>query len=267
MDPEGVHHALARIEENQRCPEPAQPSSAAPASRESLLHPRRAQALAAAIVLAATAAAGHATSSSTLWTNMTPDIQAFGVFHLGVDNYFTWSPAAMGRRLPDRRRLTVASCPSRSSRWRSRRSAGAHRPPVERQHQARAPEGALGRRSRALRRMFGLGTETGVTDYNVAYLTIARRSAVSARFGRTLPRQRQAPAQLEGEKQDTGFMSPSTAAFGRSRTPRQHLHRFVLAADYASATTPSAAPRPASMPTSPRTSTSRWPRSGSTTKG
>ena len=29
-----------------------------------------------------------ATSSTTFWTSMTPDIQPYGVFHLGIDNYF-----------------------------------------------------------------------------------------------------------------------------------------------------------------------------------
>src|SRR5581483_4949842 len=32
---------------------------------------------------------GHATSSSTVWTPMTLDIQPYGVAHWGVDNYFT----------------------------------------------------------------------------------------------------------------------------------------------------------------------------------
>ena len=31
----------------------------------------------------------NATPSSTMWTNMTPDIQEYGVMHIGVDNYFT----------------------------------------------------------------------------------------------------------------------------------------------------------------------------------
>ena len=31
----------------------------------------------------------HATPSTTFWTPMTPDIQPYGVLHIGVDNYFT----------------------------------------------------------------------------------------------------------------------------------------------------------------------------------
>ncbi len=35
-----------------------------------------------------------ATSSTTYWTPMTPDIQPFGVLHIGVDNYFTINKSA-----------------------------------------------------------------------------------------------------------------------------------------------------------------------------
>src|SRR5438105_4405660 len=35
------------------------------------------------------AGAAGATPSTTFWTPMTLDIQPYGVFHLGVDNYFT----------------------------------------------------------------------------------------------------------------------------------------------------------------------------------
>lgn len=39
-------------------------------------------------VLLFAAQTAFATSSTTFWTSMTPDIQPFGVFHLGIDNYF-----------------------------------------------------------------------------------------------------------------------------------------------------------------------------------
>ena len=41
--------------------------------------------LCAVLFLASTA---FATPSTTFWTPMTPDIQPFGVIHLGIDNYF-----------------------------------------------------------------------------------------------------------------------------------------------------------------------------------
>lgn len=40
-------------------------------------------------LIAAVAVASFATSSTTYWTSATTDIQPFGVFHIGVDNYFT----------------------------------------------------------------------------------------------------------------------------------------------------------------------------------
>ncbi len=42
--------------------------------------------IAASVLFAAIA---EATPSTTYWTPMTPDIQPFGVLHIGVDNYFT----------------------------------------------------------------------------------------------------------------------------------------------------------------------------------
>lgn len=43
-----------------------------------------------AVVIALTLISGvaHATPSTTYWTPMTPDIQSYGVLHIGIDNYF-----------------------------------------------------------------------------------------------------------------------------------------------------------------------------------
>jgi hypothetical protein len=48
------------------------------------------------IALLLPAAVAHATPSTTFWTPMTLDIQSPGVFHLGMDNYFT-----VARRVSD----------------------------------------------------------------------------------------------------------------------------------------------------------------------
>jgi hypothetical protein len=84
--------------------------------------------------------------------------------------------------------------------------------------------------------MFGLGTEKGVTDYNVAYLTIGK---TIPGFGRVSAGPYLGNDELlrssQGEKEDTGFMfafdrgfRPVTDAAGNT------FNRFVLAADYAS---------------------------------
>src|SRR5436305_15332053 len=49
----------------------------------------RATWLALMTALVVSTGAAMATSSSTLWTPMTLDIQPYGVLHWGVDNYFT----------------------------------------------------------------------------------------------------------------------------------------------------------------------------------
>ena len=41
------------------------------------------------IVLICMIGIAQATPSSTFWTPMTPDIQPYGVLHIGVDNYFS----------------------------------------------------------------------------------------------------------------------------------------------------------------------------------
>ncbi len=41
------------------------------------------------LALLSLAGIARATPSTTYWTPMTPDIQSFGVLHIGVDNYFT----------------------------------------------------------------------------------------------------------------------------------------------------------------------------------
>ncbi|MGD0237362.1 MAG: hypothetical protein ABSC55_22885, partial [Syntrophorhabdales bacterium] len=41
------------------------------------------------VALVLLASLARATPSTTYWTPMTPDIQSFGVLHIGVDNYFT----------------------------------------------------------------------------------------------------------------------------------------------------------------------------------
>jgi hypothetical protein len=48
------------------------------------------------LLLTFSADVAHATSSTTYWTPMTLDIQPPGVFHLGIDNYFTVARSSSG---------------------------------------------------------------------------------------------------------------------------------------------------------------------------
>jgi hypothetical protein len=51
-------------------------------------------------VLLLAAGNAHATPSSTFWTPMTPDFQSYGVFHLGIDNYFVIRQASPSGAFP-----------------------------------------------------------------------------------------------------------------------------------------------------------------------
>ncbi len=194
------------------------------------------------LVLALLLGAGPAgaTASSTLWTNMTPDIQSFGVIHLGVDNYTT-----VGRKLtrgggdfPTDFGLTVGVLPLEKLQMEI--GVDVLEPsddPLSANFKLGAPEGALSARSPALYAgMFGVGTRRGSTDYDVAYLAIGktipgvgRLSAGPYRGNGDLLRS------SSGRREASGFMvawdrgiRPVTDAAGNS------FHRFLLAADYAS---------------------------------
>jgi hypothetical protein len=203
---------------------------------------RRAALLASgpAIVFALWPHPGHATPSSTLWTNMTPDIQAFGVIHLGVDNYFTVAREADDGSgdFPTDVGLTAGILPFEKFRmevgvdW-----AEPSDDPLSANFKLGAPEGALFAGAPALYvGMFGIGTESGVTDYNVAYLTLGK---TFDGIGRVSAGPYQGNGDLlrssSGQEEDTGFMiafdhgfRPVTDAAGNS------FDRFVIAADYAS---------------------------------
>lgn len=192
------------------------------------------------VAVVASAPAARATSSSTLWTNTSPDIQAFGVVHLGLDNYFTVGRTADegAGDFPTDLGLTVGILPF--EKFQMEVGVDVFEPsdhPWVLNFKLGAPEGALFTGSPALYAgMFGLGTEKGVTDFNVAYLTIGK---TLGRFGRISAGPYAGNDELlrsaTGKKEDTGFMvawdhgfHPVTDAGGNT------FNRWVLAADYAS---------------------------------
>ena len=197
-------------------------------------------ALAAVVAPVASTTPAGATSSSTIWTNMTPDIQAFGVVHLGVDNYFT-----LGRTVADGAGdfptdvgLTVGILPFEKLQMEV--GFDLLEPsddPLSANFKLGAPEGALFKGAPALFvGMFGIGTERGVTDYNVAHLTVGK---TIPGFGRLSAGPYWGNDDLlrsaTGEREATGFM----VAFDRGFRPvadaaGNSYNRFVLAADYAS---------------------------------
>ena len=196
--------------------------------------------LLSAIVLGTAATPALATSSSTIWTNMTPDIQAFGVVHVGVDNYFTVGRQASDGAgdFPTDAGLTVGILPFEKLQMEiGVDMLEPSNDPLSANFKLGAPEGALFQGAPAFFvGMFGIGTEKGVTDYNIAHLTVGK---TFAGFGRVSAGPYWGNGELlrdsAGEKHDSGFM----VAFDRGFHPVHDaagttFNRYVVAADYAS---------------------------------
>src|SRR3990172_8763706 len=120
----------------------------------------------------------YATPSTTYWTPMTPDIQSYGVLHIGVDNYFTvFKKANEGAgSFPTDNGLTIGILPfekflmevgvdfiqSSDFPWSFNAKMG-------------FPEGVLFKESPALQAgIFNVGTESGVTNQDIGYLVIGK---------------------------------------------------------------------------------------------
>ena len=190
-----------------------------------------------ALVLAADAA--HATSSSTVWTPISPDIQPFGVCHLGVDNYFTvFTDAADGAGdFPTDAGLTVGVLPF--EKFQMEVGVDLLEPsddPVFFNAKMGAPEGALFAGAPALQvGIANAGTEEDVTDYNIVYLVIGKTIPGLGRLsGGPYTGNSKLLVDADGAEENEGFM----VAFDRGFLPVQdaagEFNRLVLAADYAS---------------------------------
>jgi hypothetical protein len=184
--------------------------------------------------------AARATSSSTVWTPMTLDIQSYGVLHWGADNYFTvFRKANDGAgAFPTDAGLTVGVLPF--EKFQMEIGVDLLEPsdhPLLFNLKMGAPEGVLFSGSPALELgVVNVGTEKDVTDQNTGYLVIGKsipglgRLSVGPYLGNS-----KVLVDARGKKENEGFM----AAFDRAFLPAKgadgvEFNRLVLAADYAS---------------------------------
>jgi hypothetical protein len=197
----------------------------------------------AVLVLASSLAWGRvacATPSSTIWTNMTPDIQPYGILHIGVDDYFTAFRKTSGGSgaFPTDAGLTIGLLRSKKVQMEAGIDLlGQIDYPVTFNVKLGAPEGALFSGSPLVALgVFNIGTKRDVTNQNVVCLTLGK--AVT-RFGRLSAGpyvgNRRVLVDPAGRRANSGFM----AAFDRGvlavRGPGdESFNRLVLAADYAS---------------------------------
>ncbi len=174
-----------------------------------------------------------ATPSTTYWTPCTMDIQAPGVWHVGIDNYFTVSregPANGGEAFPTDVGLTYGY--RLTPKLQGEVGFDLLEPsddPLFLNAKIGYPEGALGEGWPALEvGVFNMGTRSGVTDQNVFDLILGK--TLPHGLGRVHVALYQGNEEVlrshDGEIEDSGYM----VAYDRYLLPG----KLMLAADYAS---------------------------------
>ena len=190
----------------------------------------------AAAIVALASSSAMATPSTTYWTPMTLDIQAYKVLHLGIDNYFTVEePKANGvNSLPTDVGLTIGILPFEKIQMEI--GVDALYPssdPYSFNAKIGAPEEALFKYSPALQvGIFGVGTKDKVTNQNVLYGVIGKtipmlgRLSVGPYIGNKT---------ALGGTDDSGFMAALDHGFIPTKDAAgNEFNKIVLAADYAS---------------------------------
>lgn len=188
-----------------------------------------------------TGTAAFATPSTTYWTPMVMDIQAYGVPHLGIDNYFTTGKrSGTGEQgaFPTDVGITVGVLPF--SKIQMEIGIDALYPsdyPYYFNAKIGAPEGALGTWAPALQvGIFNVGTKTNVTNQNIVHVVIGKtipgvgRLTVGPYVGND-----KVLLATDGTKENKGYM----VAFDRGFIPTKdaagnEYNKLVFAADYAS---------------------------------
>lgn len=195
---------------------------------------------AALIILLMLCSIAYATPSTTYWTPMTPDIQPYGVLHIGVDNYFTVFRKAAngGGSFPTDFGLTMGVLPFEKLQM----EVGvdlleSSDYPLYFNAKIGSPEEALFKGSPALYLgIFNVGTKNNVTNQNVVFGVIGKtipgigRLSVGPYIGN-----KKVLVDKDGNKENTGIM----VAFDRGFLPVKdkagnEYNKIVFAADYAS---------------------------------
>ncbi|HUJ90423.1 MAG TPA: hypothetical protein VLX12_09525 [Syntrophorhabdales bacterium] len=197
-----------------------------------------------------------ATPSSTYWTPMTPDIQSFGVLHIGVDNYFTIgkNTRAGGGNFPTDVGLTMGVLPFEKlqmevgvdmlepENWEPDGNQF-HVSPYSYNAKLGSPEGVLFKESPALYVGYFAGgfahhnVPSNLTALDTFYGTIGKtipyigRISVGPYIGNS-----RALVNSYGSKADTGWMVAFDHGFlpVKDKEGKDEYNRLVLAADYAS---------------------------------
>ncbi len=202
----------------------------------------------AAIFLCGEMELSYATPSTTFWTPATSDVQPFGVFHIGVDNYFTLGKkgANKGALPTDLTLPEVGVLPYEKLQLEV--GADILEPsdhPFFFNFKFGTPEGSIFDGSPAMNiGMFDIGTHASVTgpgdvrtDYDIADIIIGKtlpfslgRIHVGGYYGNS-----KALIDKNGIKANSGFMVGWDKGIGHTKdSAGNEYDKWVLAADYAS---------------------------------
>lgn len=182
-----------------------------------------------------------ATPSSTYWTPMVMDIQAYKVVHFGEDNYFTVDKkASSGEQgaFPTDVGLTVGVLPFEKIQMEI--GIDALYPadnPYYFNAKIGAPEGALFSGAPALQiGIFNVGTKKDVTNQDIVYGVIGKTIPVLGRItAGPYVGNSKVLVNAKGEKENTGYMVAVDHGFMTVKDAAgAEYSKWVFAADYAS---------------------------------
>ena len=188
-----------------------------------------------------------ATPSTTYWTPAVSDVQPYGVWHLGIDNYFTLgTKAGETGDLPTDVGITVGVLPYEKILLEV--GIDIMEPstdPIMFNAKLGTPEGSLFEGSPALNiGIFNVGTDTkdaatdgdGRTDYNIIDLIVGK--TLPANLGRlhigVYSGNDKLLVDKNGEKDSTGFMIGYDKGFLSAKDDKGEYNKWIFAADYAS---------------------------------
>jgi peptidoglycan hydrolase-like protein with peptidoglycan-binding domain len=198
--------------------------------------------VAAAALVAVASGSAMATPTGTFWTPMSMDIQSYKVVHLGIDNYFTIDKkASSGEQgaFPTDLGLTLGVLPFEKIQMEV--GIDANYPtdnPYSFNAKIGAPEDVLFKYSPALQvGIYGVGTKSKVTDYNIIYGVIGKSIPGVGRLsaGPYMGNKDLLINKANGEKENSGFMVAFDHAFIPAKDAAgNEYNKVVFAADYAS---------------------------------
>ena len=188
-----------------------------------------------------TGSAAFATPSTTYWTPMTMDIQAFKVVHLGIDNYYTTTKKLdTGEQgaFPTDLGLTMGVLPG--DKLQMEIGIDALYPsdnPYYFNAKIGSPEGALFKGAPALQvGIFNVGTKKDVTNQDIFYGVIGKTiPGVGRLTAGPYVGNKNVLKDKNGEKENAGYMVAFDRGFISSKDAAgNEYNKWVVAADYAS---------------------------------